>query len=226
MINIKKSQPAPSCLSKEKEKVAGDYKCGDVLIRLKEDFFNKCYLCEEKAPSTLNVEHFIPHKGNKDLKFDWNNLFFACGHCNNTKLAKYSNLVDCTDCSRIVTDILKFEINPFPFEESLITPLNEELDVVETAKLLNEIYNGTTQLKNIESENIRGKLIQEIIDFNNLLHEYFEDGLTKDEKEEIRIKIRRRLSFEAPFTAFKIWIIKKNKKLMELFGGLIPKVNS
>ena len=31
MINITKSQPAPECLSKEKEKANGDYKCGEVL---------------------------------------------------------------------------------------------------------------------------------------------------------------------------------------------------
>ena len=104
MINIKKSEHPPKCLSEEKKKANGDYKCGEVLDRLKEDFHNKCYLCEEKEPSTINVEHFIPHQGNKDLKFDWKNLFWACGHCNNTKLAKYKNIIDCTDFSRIVTD--------------------------------------------------------------------------------------------------------------------------
>ena len=88
MINIVKSQPSPECLSIEAQKKNGDYKCGEVLSRIKNDFYNKCYICETQAPTTINVEHFRPHKGNVSLKFDWNNLFYACGHCNNTKLAK------------------------------------------------------------------------------------------------------------------------------------------
>ena len=44
MINITKSQPAPLCLSTEKEKANGDYKCGEVLKRITKDFHNKCYI--------------------------------------------------------------------------------------------------------------------------------------------------------------------------------------
>lgn len=34
------------------------------------------------------MEHLLPHKNGKylDRKFDWNNLFWACGHCNNVKI--------------------------------------------------------------------------------------------------------------------------------------------
>ena len=225
MINIKKSKPAPLCLSEEKKKTNGDYKCGEVLTRLKNDFHNKCYLCEEKEPSSINVEHLFPHKGDKNKKYDWNNLFWSCVHCNNTKLAKYENIINCTNFSQIVTDLLKFEINPFPFEQTFISPQTEEYKVVQTAKLLNEIYNGTTKLKNIEGENKRKKLITEIIEFNEKLHEYFETGLTNDEKIQIKIKLRRYLSIESPFTAFKIWIIKNNTKLNNIFGDLLPKYN-
>lgn len=224
MINIKKSDKVPKCLSHEKKKKNGDYKCGEVLHRIQDDFFNKCYLCEEKNPSTINVEHFRPHKGNKDLKFDWRNLYYSCGHCNNTKLDKYDSILDCTDFSRIITDLLKFEISPFPYEKADIKPLSKEDDVVQTAQLLNDIYNGTTVLKTIEAENKRNKLIKEIIYFNDILHHYFEPGLSIQEKEIIKSKIKQVLNVDTPFTAFKIWIIKKNRKLNELFGMLIPKM--
>ena len=221
MINITKSQPSPPCLSIEKEKVNGDYKCEGVLSKLVVDFHNKCYICEEKAPSTINVEHFKPHKGDNSLKFDWNNLFFACGHCNNIKLAKYDDIVDCTDNSRLVLDLLKFQINPFPGEKVEILPLSTDAKVIVTAKFLNEVYNGTTELKTIEGKNIRDKLLKEIIEFQRLLFSYFEDGVDEDEKIDYRKKIRRKLNSESAFTAFKFWIIKNNDVLMAEFGELI-----
>ena len=63
MIYIEKSQPAPKCLETKKNKTNGDYKCGNVLERIKNDFNNKCYICEYKEPETINIEHFRPHKG-------------------------------------------------------------------------------------------------------------------------------------------------------------------
>lgn len=62
-----------------------------------------------------------------------------------------------------------------------------------------------------------------MIEFQNKLHEYcFTNGLTNDEKEKLKIEIRRMLSVEAPFTAFKIWVIKKNKALNKIFKDLLP----
>jgi len=104
MINVIRSQPAPTCLSIEKKKKNGDYKCAEVLKRLIIDFKNKCYICEQNEPTTINIEHLKPHKGNKELKFDWNNLFLSCGHCNNVKSLKYENIIDCTDSSLIIVD--------------------------------------------------------------------------------------------------------------------------
>src|ERR1700709_1938149 len=99
MIYHEKSHPAPTCLATEKAKAYGDYKCGEVLERLRDDFKNKCYICEVKEPHSINVEHFKPHRGDKDLKFDWNNLFYCCGHCNNSKCdkAEYDEILDCTN---------------------------------------------------------------------------------------------------------------------------------
>ncbi len=70
MTYIEKSQPAPKCLETKKNKTNGDYKCGNVLERIKNDFNNKCYICEYKEPETINIEHFRPHKGDIHLKFD------------------------------------------------------------------------------------------------------------------------------------------------------------
>lgn len=55
-----------------------------------------CYICENKQITSYQIEHLAPHHGNMDLKFDWNNLFLACAHCNNAKLDKFDPIIDCT----------------------------------------------------------------------------------------------------------------------------------
>lgn len=46
-----------------------------------------------------NVEHLLPHKNGKypERKFDWENLFWSCGHCNGVKNnSKYDDgIIDC-----------------------------------------------------------------------------------------------------------------------------------
>ena len=49
---------------------------------------NKCVYCESAlgASARPEIEHYHPKTIRKDLVFDWDNLFLACGFCNNTKL--------------------------------------------------------------------------------------------------------------------------------------------
>ena len=225
MIRVEKSQPAPPCLEKEKRKASGDYKCDGVLERIKEDFFNKCYICECKEPATINVEHFKPHRGDIDKKFDWNNLFWSCGHCNNIKSDRHDNILDCTNRDHDVENWLRYEMKPFPFEDVKITSSNIQNDcaqkVENTVLLLSRIYNGTTELKIIESQNIRDKLLDEIIDFQQALKEYYEDCLEDDERERVLRKIKRHLKRTSAFTAFKRWIVKENKRFKKDFGDYL-----
>ncbi len=217
MIYIEKSQPAPQCLETEKVKAEGDYKCSDVLDRIKTDFKNKCYICEYREPESINVEHFIPHQGNKDLKFDWNNLFWSCSHCNNTKSNKYIGILNCTiEDDNVDTDI-KYLINPFPFEQVKIEILVDNTRNRTTKDLLLDVYNGTTKLKTIEAANLRNKLLGEISDFQQHLFEYFKDTNSGDDTEYFLIKIKQHLNRASNFTAFKRWIIRDNEVLKEEF---------
>jgi hypothetical protein len=223
MINIIKSQPAPACLAIERIKANGDYKCGDVLERIKTDFHNKCYICEDKEPTSINVEHFIPHKNrDKDLEFNWNNLFYACVHCNSTKHAKYNNLLNCIDPSHEILNWIKFEIKPFPKELANITAINTDAATVETVTLLNEVYNGTTELKTIEASNLRNKLLTEILDFQGLLFKYMDyEAVDAQYAADLLRDIKRRLHPTSAFVAFKVWIIKENHFLFQKFGEFI-----
>ena len=63
---------------------------------LQEVFHGKCYICENKEATSYQIEHLIPHRGDKKLKYDWNNLFWVCAHCNNIKSDKYEPILNCT----------------------------------------------------------------------------------------------------------------------------------
>ncbi len=64
MVKVKRTFPAPASLEIE-------------IRQLRDDFHNKCYICEMKNLQDPEVEHLLPHKNGKywDRKFDWNNLF-------------------------------------------------------------------------------------------------------------------------------------------------------
>ena len=66
MVYFQKSQPAPN--------ISRNYNIPEVLQSLKQDFKNKCYICEQKEATNINIEHFVAHQGDDSLKYDWNNL--------------------------------------------------------------------------------------------------------------------------------------------------------
>jgi hypothetical protein len=221
MVYLEKSQPAPTSLAVEKQKANGDYKKEDVLERLKNDFKNKCYICELKAPTSINVEHFKPHKGDIDKKFDWNNLFLSCAHCNNTKLDKYDNILNCTNKTDDVENRLKYIFKPFPVEQIDIVALDNSAETQNTKELLLAVYNGATPLKKLESANLRNHILNEIKDFQKLLLDYFNDTVSVEEKQSLLSKICTHINRESHFTAFKRWIIKEDPKLNKEFGKYI-----
>ena len=217
MVHLEKSQPAPACLEIEKEKASGDYKCGCVLERIKDDFKNKCYICEYKEPEAINVEHFIPHEGDKNLKFDWNNLFWSCSHCNNTKGNRYRDILNCTIKADNVDTVIRYIYLPFPYQEVEIETVKNNARTRTTRDLLLAVYNGTTRLKTIEAINLRKKLLEEICDFQQLLRDYFQDTNSAEDIEYYLIKIRGHLNRGSNFTAFKRWIVSENERLREEF---------
>ena len=210
MVYFKKSQPAPESLKKERQKERGDYNKSDVVEQLKKDFCNKCYICEHKATS-FNIEHFKPHKGDKNLKFDWNNLFLACSHCNNIKGHKHINILDCTNINDNVDKNIAYHFNPFPKEKARFEALSQDQKTKNTVKLLNEVFNGETALKNIDSINLNGMLLLEIKQFQDLLIEYYQN----DDKEYFLKKIQTHLNKRSQFTAFKRHIVRNCEEMRE-----------
>ena len=133
MVKVERSYPAPESLAREASRKNGSYNKTDVILRLKADFHDKCYICEIKGLQDPQVEHLLPHKNGKHLerKFDWDNLFWSCGHCNGVKnCGKYDEgIIDC--CHLDPEKMLSFEL----LEEDIrVTPVDDaNKDAVRTA---------------------------------------------------------------------------------------------
>jgi len=212
MVFFEKSQPGPQ--------ITTEYNTQDVVEKLKEDFHNKCYICEEKEPTNINVEHFVAHQGNTTLRLDWNNLFLSCAHCNNIKSNNYQNLLNCTKSTDNVDTAIKYCCNPFPKEKAEFSICIASSKANETKELLEKTFNGDhTPQKTLESANLRSQLVKEIRKFQGCLFDW--DECHSDDKEYYLRKIKLHLSNQSAFTAFKRWIIRDNDALYQEFGAYL-----
>jgi hypothetical protein len=224
MINFVKTQPAPTCLAEEKSKQSGTYRCGDVAERCNTDFYGKCYICEDKDISSINIEHFKAHQGDIDLKFDWDNLFLACAYCNNIKLANinFNNILNCTESTPKITDCIFLDMKPYPFERVIVKALDSTIKAKNTADLLEKVYNAEhTGIKTAGSLNLRKRIFTELLAFQRLLNEYYDDAIEGNERDDISKKIHRKLHKSTAFTAFKLGIIQENRQFKADFGGFL-----
>jgi hypothetical protein len=99
-------------------------------------------------------------------------------------------------------------MDPFPKKKVEISAQKNDQRVDSTVSLLLEVYNGTTPLKVIESGNIRKALLNEILDFQKHLLEYYDEDNEEDDRRIHLKEIKKHLKKSSPFTAFKRWIIK------------------
>lgn len=235
MIYVRKREEAPASLAIEKAKANGNYNQPDVHTALKEDAFNKCYLCEDWAPTSINIEHFEEHRGDKDKKFDWKNLFYSCQHCNGSKAAMFprtvasSNLLNCTkiECKvdlwiihRLITDTsLKHSVQVLQNENVSVSPFETQTE--NTVNLLHRIFNGSNNEEkspgmNSGAENLRIKVAKEIKAFKSKVLSY-RMAHTSEEKQTQKESIMDDLKKESPFLSFKHWLLR-DYKIQAEFG--------
>lgn len=203
-----KSQKAIDSLKIEKAK-NGSYNTLEVNTALKEMFHGKCYICENQPITSYQIDHLVPHRGNIELKYDWNNLFLACAHCNNTKLDKYDPIIDCT--KENVEELIAFRKEGyFGTDEKLIFDmLDSRIETQNTVNLLQEVYYGSTPQKKMEAKILRRSLRKELSIFKEYVREYKE--AEDEEKEDLRCLLQLQLRDSSPFAAFKRWLVRDNK---------------
>lgn len=220
MIKIKRKDTAKTsqaAIDLQKARQSGNtYNTENVNQALREIFHGKCYICEYKRASSYQIEHLIPHRENAKLKYDWNNLFLVCAHCNNVKLAKYNPILDCT--KEPVEKLIAFRKKGYfgAKEELEFMPVGMGNEAVKnTVSLLKDVYYGTTDQKKFEARIIRRALRKNIAEFKEYVREY-QEAESADEKEDIADLLKRELRDSSEFTAFKRWLIWDNKMYIEL----------
>ncbi len=206
--NTEKAKLATTSLQVAKEKNA-TYNIPEVNEALYEIFHGKCYICENKTATSNQIEHLISHKGDVNLKYDWNNLFWSCAHCNNIKLGNFEPILDCT-IERIDELIAFRKEGYFGTKEKLVfEAFDERLETINTIKLLEAVYYGTTAQKKIEAKVLRKCLREELSKFKGIVRDYNEaEG---EDKKDLELYVKKELKNNSAFTAFKRWLIKDHK---------------
>lgn len=192
------------------------YNTESVNQALREVFHGKCYICENKEATSYQIEHLVPHRGNKKLKYEWKNLFWSCAHCNSVKSDKYEPILDCT--KEKVEKLIAFRKKGyFGSDEKLEFALleNNRIEIENTVLLLQDVYYGTTPQKEIEARIIRRALRKELTKFKEYVREYQETE-DMEEKEDIGELLKRELKDSSAFTAFKRWLIWDHEMYSEL----------
>lgn len=137
MVKIERTSTPPPSLASEKVKANGNYRESDVMRQLAEDFHKKCYLCEIDELQSVEVEHLYPHGGDKNLKFDWGNLFLSCAHCNSVKnQGKYHGVI--LDCCKVDPESVLNQ--QFLNDHVSVQPTADMKAAVMTAELLTECF--------------------------------------------------------------------------------------
>lgn len=203
-----KSKKAMESLKREKLK-KGSYNTPEVTAALMEMFHGKCYICENRQVTSYQIEHLKPHHGNEELKYDWDNLFLSCAHCNNSKLDKFDPIIDCS--KENVEQMIAFRKEGyFGTDEKLVFDMLDcKLETKNTVKLLQEVYYGSTPQKKMEATILRRMLRKELSEFKEYVREYRE--AEEEEKEDLKYLLQQQLRDGSSFAAFKRWLIRDNK---------------
>ncbi len=215
MVKINKSLLPKGIVIKKEE----DYRSERVVSILQKDFYNKCYLCEEKNPTSINVEHFRSCKNNEVLKYNWENLFYACAHCNRIKGSQYDNIIDCTQEDPEMYIHIRFDSYPKHYVEVFDRLYSAENS--KTKELLDKIYNGAgTTISEFEARNLKSKISDEIEEFTEIVDNYLNENDAKLRRVYWK-SIEKMLSRGSNFSGFKRSIVMESEELMQCFGELL-----
>jgi uncharacterized protein (TIGR02646 family) len=207
MIYFAKTHPGPTQAlldQKASSDTSTNYDIAGVRSQLEDDFFDKCYICGIESTS-MRIEHFRPHRGNRELMFDWNNLFYACEHCNSLKGDRFTELLDCTSTTKI-DDLIKFDYDPAKGirEKVLVSDINAQSpDTVELIQLVFSARNTPT--KKAGAKVLERKLSEALRDFQSIVTQYTDNPTPANEA-----LVRHEVNNQSEFAAFKRWKVKSS----------------
>ena len=99
---------------------------------------------------------------------------------------------------------------------------DNSISVLQTINLLEEVFEGKTTRQRIGAENLTDDLKSEMNVFYHFALEFLQPNTMPSRKRDIRELIVEHLKPNSAFTPFKIWVIKRNKKLLQAFNQYLP----
>ena len=219
MVKIERTPTPPASLAIECEKVHGSYASEDVISQLKKDFHSKCYLCELKDLTDIEVEHLLPHYNRKikERVFDWNNLFYACPHCNSIKNDRIydEKIIDCckVDPESLLDHIYQEgKVNVRPHD-----PDTQDEKVLMTADLLENCFEkSNTGIRIFQCQERVNRLAETM----NALYKTLE-ALKKPTSKQYLRALKGMLSREYKFSGFTRYYVRSHiEEYPQLFGKI------
>ncbi len=219
MVKIERTPTPPPSLAVEAKKKSGKYNLDDVVEQLEQDFHSKCYLCEMDSLTNREVEHLLPHKNGTypERKFDWDNLFLACGNCNKLKnKSEYDGKI--LDCCKVDPEIWIDHI----YTDGQVTVKTHAEDctdetVLQTVKLLLSCYTYDTTPILRENIKVMRKRLEETM---NTLYRTL-DCYRRYRSPRYMRALRAMLSREYKFAAYTRYYVRTH---LDSFPELAPYV--
>ncbi|WP_062383029.1 HNH endonuclease [Pseudomonas abietaniphila] len=216
MFKVDRPLEAPQCTKKT------GYNTVEIVEILHEIFQGKCYLCEKDNLHDPEIEHFVPHEKDDELKYDWQNLFYACGRCNSIKGATHTNLLNCTADVDISKKIQHF-IPSSPFLPATIIPTDPtDQQSINTANLLDKCFNlKNTPLRAITRASLLEDLYRDFLHWLELRTVIVDKKSTEEETLKAVEKLKKMLQANYPFSVFWYWHTITDEKLYKKTKGYI-----
>lgn len=220
MVKIERTPTPPASLAREREKANGSYTSEDVVSQLKQDFHSKCYLCELKDLTDIQVEHLLPHFGRsiKERVFDWNNLFYSCPHCNSIKNNRiYDGKI--LDCCKVDPELLLDHI----YQDGKVhvrahDPSTKDESILLTADLLEKCFEkNNSGIRIIQCQERVNRLAETM----NTLYKTLEALKKKPESKRYLHALQGMISREYKFAGFTRFYVRSHlDEYPQLYGKI------
>ncbi|MCS1373861.1 HNH endonuclease [Serratia marcescens] len=221
MFNVIRNVAAPICLSHN------IYNDPTVTEALKKIFHGKCYLCEQARLSDPEIEHFIPHEGDPDLKYDWSNLFYSCSRCNSIKSNTHVNLLDCSN-GEVDVSMEIVHLAPSLSSENVTIRAPQEAvsnETMNTIVLLNECFNSkNTGLRGITRENLMENLFNYHVKYLTSRQILIDFESTEQQIAYAKASLKAMCKISFPFSIFWKWHIRLDTFLLNEHPNLIEEL--
>lgn len=204
MIRVRKSE-APAELAQK------GYTCEAVKQVLIQDGDQKCFICERRRDTDLQVEHLQSRANHPELENNWDNLYLACDYCNKRKNSYHDDLLHPDQCD--VEKLIDHRVDLMG-EVAKFSSTQVAADVQSTISLLSRVYNGARMKgkpRRVPEQLFWEDFKKKYVYFLKVVNAYLAGN------PDAEVAVRELLDVKEEYLAFKYYVIKTNPVLMQAF---------